>query len=319
MKKVLVLTSGGDAPGMNAAIRAITISAMNAGFAVFGAIGGYSGVINGEFKKLTIKDVENIIQLGGTIIKSSRCPEFMTDEGFNKAVQVINKNKFECVFVLGGDGSTRGALKLSQAGINVITLPCTIDNDMGYTRKSIGFDTALNTITGLLGNVRDTSSAHDRVCVIEVMGRHSGDLALYSGLSAGAEYIIVPELKFDQKEFIQKINKSINTGEKCALVVVAEGAFKAEQVQQIINDNLKVDAKSMNLGYVQRGGSPSVVDRVLATKMGYKATELMLSGNYNCAIRDTGLTVDFVSIQEALEKHDKFDNVAYIINNSLSI
>lgn len=319
MKKILVLTSGGDAPGMNAAIRAVVMSSIHYGYTVFGAVSGYTGVINGDFINLNLKDVENIISLGGTVLKSSRCPEFLTKKGFNEAVKNIKKNAFDCVVVLGGDGSMRGASKLYEAGINTIVIPCTIDNDMSYTNKTIGFDTALNTITNLLGNVRDTSSSHDRVCVVEVMGRNSGELALFAGTAVGAEVILVPEIKTQKKDLMNKIKKSITEGEKCVLVVVSEGASSAETVRDEIKNALKIDVRAMNLGYVQRGGSPSTMDRVLATSMGFKAVELVKNETFGVAILDNGSGVDCLPYNEALEKNSNFNTRLFEINNILSV
>jgi len=319
MKRILVLTSGGDAPGMNAAIRAITLAARVKGHIVYGAIGGYQGVIDNNIKELTASDVEGIINQGGTIIKSSRCPEFMTEVGFNKAVKNLKQNKIDYVVVLGGDGSLHGAQALMNVGINVLFLPCTIDNDLAYTKQTIGFDTALNTITSLLGNVRDTSASHDRVCVVEVMGRECGDLAVYSGMCSGAEVILVPEIKTERSSIMQKVKQSVNTGEKCVLVVVAEGYGTAESVRDEIKKALNIDAKAMNLGYVQRGGSPTVADRLVATIMGYKAVELICGNKSGFALCGAFNDVSKIEISKAINQKDKFDKTNYAINNIISV
>lgn len=319
MKKIAILTSGGDAPGMNACIRALVMAGEDSGMSVYGAVRGYQGVIDNDFVKLGLSDVENIIQLGGTILKTSRCNEFLTPEGFKKAVENIKKNKFDSVVILGGDGSFRGAKELKDANINTIVIPCTIDNDLGYTDYTIGFDSAINTITDLLNNVRETSNAHERVCVVEVMGRECGDIALHSGLAAGAEVVLVPEVKLTDEQFKQKLELSVNRGQKCAIVVVAEGVATAEKIAKKIKKLVGVNAKTLDVSYIQRGGSPSVCDRVLATKMGARAIELVSNKNYGVAIATIGGKITEITIEEAISKKDKFDYDAYKINHSLSI
>lgn len=319
MKKIVVLASGGDAPGMNAGVRAITRMAEEKGIEVYAAMYGYRGLINNDYKKLTVEDVENIIQLGGATIKSSRCPEFMTKEGFNVATKNIKKNKFEAVIVLGGDGSMRGAKRLAEAGIKTICIPCTIDNDMSYTDFTIGFDTAANTITKLLNNVRDTSASHGRVCVVEVMGRHSGDLALNAGMAAGAEVILVPEVIIEASEVAAKVKLSASRGEKCVIVVVAEGYGTAEEVANSLQQKIDMDVKSMNLGYVQRGGSPTTFDRLLATKLGATAIEKLVQGESGLALGIKNGKVIALKFDEAIAKKHTFDVKAHKLNNILSV
>lgn len=319
MKKIAVLTSGGDSPGMNACIRAIARMGASFGHQVLGIIGGYQGLIDGKTTMLDLKMVENIIQLGGTVIKTSRCDEFMTERGFNKALKFLKDEKFDALVVLGGDGSLRGAQKLMASGVNVIGIPCTIDNDLAYTDFTIGFDTAINTVTNLLNNVRETSSSHDRVCVVEVMGRHSGEIAINAGTASGAEVILVPEVKLNKKELVSKIQESAKNGEKCVLVVVAEGVGTAEYVAEIIKENTGIDAKSMDLGYVQRGGSPSTFDRIIATKMGATAIELINKSKYGIALGIKNNTVEVVKISKVFEAESKFDKKLLTINNIISI
>lgn len=319
MKKIALLTSGGDAPGMNACIRAVVRSGENNGYTVMGVVRGYQGLIEGAFQQLIGQDVENIIHLGGTVLKTSRSDDFMTEKGFKEAVKNLKKEKIDCLVVLGGDGSMRGAKKLMEAGINVVCIPCTIDNDIAYTPMSIGFDSAVNTVTEMLGRVRDTSASHDRVCVVEVMGRHSGDIALMGGVSAGAEVILVPEVEMDSKHMCEKIKKCMSVGEKCVLVVVAEGVDTAENVAKTIKKELNIDAKSMDLGYVQRGGNPTANDRIFATRLGAMAVEEIRKGNYGVAIGGDYSKVKPYSLAEIFDAKHTFDKKLLILNEYLSI
>lgn len=315
----MVLTSGGDAPGMNAAIRSVVLCGISEGFEVYAAIGGYKGLICDDFKRLTLLDVENIIHLGGTIIKSSRSPEFMTDEGFNRAVKNFNKHKFDSLVVLGGDGSMKGAIKLMEAGVKTICLPCTIDNDMSYTDITIGLDSACNTIIDMLKNVRETSASYDRVCVVEVMGRMAGDIALNAGTAAGAELILVPEIHITKEEIVQKLKKSVTSGEKCVLVVVAEGFGSAEEIAKLIKQEMQLDVKSMSLGYVQRGGSPSAFERIYATKLGARAVELIKQNIFGTALGFKQGKIVEVGYEKAVKSKHKLDRDLYNINNRISI
>lgn len=319
VKKICVLSSGGDAPGMNACIRAIVRTCERFGIKVYGAASGYQGLIDGAITELSLSDVENIIGLGGTILKTSRCSEFMTEAGFNKAIKFLKSKKFDGLIVLGGDGSLRGAERLSIEGINVVGIPCTIDNDLNYTDFTIGFDTAINTVTELLGSVRDTSSSHDRVCVVEVMGRYSGEIALYSGLASGAEVILTPEVKLGTEEIAKKILTSVKKGEKSVLVVVAEGVASAEEIASQIKISTNIDAKSMSLGYVQRGGSPTVNDRVLATRFGVAAVEAVNSGNFGIALGVKNGTIKAWELSSIHNEKSKFDKKLLKTNDMLSV
>lgn len=319
VKKIGVVCSGGDAPGMNACIRAITRMAEASGVQIFGIRGGFQGLIDGDMLELNLKQVENIISQGGTILKTSRCEEFMTENGFKKAVNFIKVNDFDCIIVLGGDGSLTGAGRLSDAGINVIGIPCTIDNDLNYTDFTIGFDTAINTVTELLQNVRDTSASHNRVCVIEVMGRHSGEIASYSGTASGAEVILVPEVKVSDKELMAKVKNSTSRGEKCVLVVVAEGVASAESVAKKIKKQTGFDVKSMNLSYVQRGGAPSTADRILATRMGAYVLSEAINKNFGVAVGVTGKEIKSFPLNKIHNAPAKFDKTLLKLNDILSI
>lgn len=319
MKKIAVLTSGGDAPGMNACLRAVVRYGEVKGYQVVGILGGYQGLIDGNFKVLSLAEVENIIAQSGTIIKTTRCEAFMTADGFDRAVKNARNQNFDAIIVLGGDGSFCGASKLAKEGLNIVCVPCTIDNDLGYTDYTIGFDTAVNTVTNLLGNIRDTSSSHDRVCVVEVMGRHSGEIALNAGVASGAEVIIVPEVKVTDAEICAKISSSVSNGEKCVLVVVAEGVNTAENVAKMIKTNLDIDAKSVDFGYIQRGGSPTANDRILATRMGATAVDLVVQKKFGVAVSSTQNKMVAVPILKAVSPKSKFNKNLYFINNDLSI
>lgn len=318
MKNLAILTSGGDAPGMNACIRAVVRMGESYGFNVYGVVGGYQGLINRNFMELNLSKVEGIIGHGGTIIKTSRCDEFLTNDGFFKAVSCA-KECFDAVVVLGGDGSLRGAQKLADNGVKIIGIPCTIDNDLAYTDFTIGFDTAINTVTNLLNNIRETSSSHERVCVVEVMGRHAGDIALVAGTVSGAEVVLVPEVKTSQKELINKITQSTQNGEKCVLVVVAEGVDKAENVAKVIKESTGIDAKSVDLGYVQRGGSPSAYDRLIATKMGAIAVELINKSKFGLALGIKNNDVKILKLIDIFKSESKFDKKLLKINNIISV
>ena len=318
LKKIAVLTSGGDAPGMNACLRAIIKKGEASGYEVYGVVGGYQGLIDGEYLKLTHAQTENIIGLGGTLIKTSRCDQFLTEEGFLKALENYKNQAFEALIVLGGDGSLKGAKKLFDNKINVVGIPCTIDNDLSYTDFTIGFDTAINTTTSLLGNVRETSSSHNRVMVVEVMGRHSGQIALCAGTASGAELILVPEIKVSQHQINKKISNSIKKGEKCVLVVVAEGVASAKEVAEQIKKNLQIDAKSMDLGYVQRGGSPSTFDRILATKMGAEAIKKITQKKFGVALAFKSGEIKALALNQIFKFKSKFDEELYLTNNEIS-
>ena len=319
MKKIAILTSGGDAPGMNACIRAVVRSGVANGYEVVGIIGGYQGLIDENYIKLGLRDVGNIIQTGGTILKTSRCAEFMTDKGFKRAVDNYKKAKFEAIIVIGGNGSLAGATDLYKAGVNVIGIPGTIDNDLGYTDFTLGFDTAVNTVTNLLNNVRDTSSAHDRVCVVEVMGRKCGDIALYAGISAGAEIVLIPEVKTPMEEVYKKLINSAKTGKKSSIVVVAEGVGNAGDVSKLINENTKLESKAVVIGHLQRGGSPSMADRVFASRLGVVAVEAIQNGEMNIAIGTLKNKIIKMDIEKAIKTKNVFDEFDYRINSIISI
>ena len=295
MKKIGVLTSGGDAPGMNACIRAVVRAGIHAGLEVYGVRRGYYGLVNDELELMNMGSVSDIIQRGGTILYTARCPEFKTREGMEKAYQTICKHELEGLIVIGGDGSFRGATELTELyGIQTIGIPGTIDNDLGYTDYTLGFDTAVNTVVGLINNIRDTMTSHERVSVVEVMGRNCGDLALFAGVAGGAEVIAIPEIPIYAEQVVEKIRSSRARGKKSNIIVVAEGVKNFDSVREAIEQKLGLAIRTTVLGHIQRGGAPSMQDRILASKFGYHAIELLEAGKTKrvIGIRDNKI-VDF--------------------------
>lgn len=278
MKKLGVLTSGGDSPGMNAAIRAVVKSANHYGIEVLGIKHGYTGLINGEVTPLGDHEVDRIAEKGGTILKTARCPEFMEEQGRQTAVETIKKLGVEGLVVIGGDGSFHGAEKLSELGVNVVGLPGTIDNDLAYTEYSIGFDTTLNTVMDCIGKIKDTDSSHEKTTIVEVMGRYCGDLALYSALAGGGEIISTPERKLDFDTICSKLQNNINKGKLDNIIIITERMYDIEELEKYIQEKLNISIRSTVLGYIQRGGEASVFDRILASKMGVRAVELLILG-----------------------------------------
>ncbi|MCQ2563349.1 MAG: 6-phosphofructokinase [Mogibacterium sp.] len=303
MKKIGVLTSGGDSPGMNAAIRAVVRYAIYYDMEVYGIKKGYEGLIEGEVERLYRRSVGDILQRGGTILKTARSKEFETEEGMAKAYETLKKYKIEDLVVIGGNGSLTGAKVLSEKfRVNVYGLPGTIDNDLSYTDNTIGFDTAINTVLDAITRIRDTSSSHERTCIIEVMGRHCGDIALYSGVTGGAEIVMMPEIDCDLDEICKKVNEGIKSGKLHNTIIRAEGvSVKTDELVAKLKENTSRDVKVIVLSYLQRGGSPTFRDRMLATQCGMRAIELIRAGIKNRAIGERdGHIVDF-DIAEALE------------------
>jgi 6-phosphofructokinase 1 len=278
MKRIAVLTSGGDAPGMNAAIRAVVRSGMYHGLEVFGVYRGYTGLIQGDMKRLTLGSVGDIIHRGGTILYSARCEEFRTEEGRQKAVEQLRKHQIDGLIVIGGDGTFRGAQQLTALGFPTIGVPGTIDNDIPLTDFTIGFDTAVNTVIDCIDKIRDTATSHERTYVIEVMGRDAGDIALWAGLADGAESILIPEEPFELDEIISRLKRGSERGKKHSIILVAEGVGSGVEIGEKIKQATGLETRVTVLGHVQRGGSPTAFDRVLASRMGAKAVELLLEG-----------------------------------------
>ncbi len=275
MNRIGVLTSGGDAPGMNAAVRAIVRKAIHYGIEIYGVHRGFMGLINSDFIKLDISSVGDIIHRGGTALLTARCDEFKTEEGQKKALKNLEAFGIEGIIVIGGDGSLRGANALSKLGIPTIGIPATIDNDIPFTDNCIGFDTAANTVVDALNKVRDTATSHERTFIIEVMGRRAGHLALYTGLASGAETILVPEIPFDLNAVCDKIEKGYIRGKLHSIIVVAEGAANSMEVGKVIQEKTGLETRVIILGHLQRGGNPSAYDRILASRFGGKAVDLI--------------------------------------------
>ena len=290
VRRIGVLTSGGDAPGMNACVRAVVRAAIHHGFEVYGIRRGWHGLINGDVVRLQIKDVSRIINRGGTILYTARSKEFMTEDGQRKAASTCKFLGLDSIIAIGGDGTFRGAQALSKFGVNVIGIPATIDNDIGCTNYCLGFDTAANTAIECIDKLRDTMQSHERCSVVEVMGRHAGFLAMYVGLAAGATAVLVPENPIPNEELIEKIRQARLNGFSHYMIVVAEGAASASEVAKIIKEATDLDPRVTVLGHIQRGGSPTARDRVAATKMGYLAVELLTKGQTNRIVctRDGG-------------------------------
>ena len=279
MKAIGILTSGGDAPGMNAAIRAVVRTAIYYGYKVYGIERGYAGLLEKDFREMDLSSVGDIIQKGGTVLKSSRCDEFRTEEGRAKAVEILEEFGVGSLVVIGGDGSFTGANKLSQLGVHTIGIPGTIDNDLAYTDYTIGFDTALNTIVDAIDKVRDTASSHERAFIIEVMGRNAGDLALFAGIAGGSESLLIPEKKEDLDEVVARIKAGESRGKKHSIIVLAEGVMSAAEFGQKLKEAGDTsDLRVTELGHIQRGGSPTARDRVLASRMGAHAVKLLKEG-----------------------------------------
>lgn len=320
MKSIAVLTSGGDAPGMNPAVRAVVRTACQRGIKVYGVDRGYTGLINGDIHEMNLRSVSDIITRGGTILYSARCPEFKTEEGLQKAVVTCKKFGIDGMVIIGGDGSFRGARDLSLRGIPCIGLPGTIDNDISCTDYTIGYDTCLNTIVQMVDRIRDTSESHDRCTVVEVMGRGAGYLALEAGIAVGATSIIVPEVEYDiERDVIARIREFQKTGKKHFIVIVAEGVGGTAEIAKKIEAETGVESRATILGHVQRGGSPTARDRIMASQMGSRAVDLLTQGigNRVVGIKDNKI-VDF-DIFEALKMTKTIDMKDYELAHEISI
>ncbi len=319
MKKIGVLTSGGDSPGMNPAIRAVVRKAIYHNVEVFGIYGGYSGLISGKIKKLELGSVGDIIHRGGTMLQTARCPEFKTPEGQQKGIEQLKAHGIEGLVVIGGDGSYQGARALTQQGYPCVGVPGTIDNDIPGTEVTIGFDTALNTVIDALDKIRDTATSHERTFVIEVMGRDAGDLALYAGLAGGAETILIPEERYDLAEIVDRLRKGQERGKKHSIIIVAEGVCNGNDIAKQLKEATSFDVRLSVLGHIQRGGSPTAADRVLASRLGARAVELLIEGKGGRAVGiEKNALVDY-DIVEALERKHTLDLELVKLSKELSI
>ena len=313
MRKIGVLTSGGDAPGMNACIRAITRYAISEGLEVYGIEEGYSGLLNNKVRAMNRRSVSDIIQRGGTMLKTARCLEFHEKDVQEQAVFTLEAYDIEGLIVIGGDGSFKGARDLYQNfGIKTIGIPGTIDNDLSYTDFTLGFDTTCNTVLTAINNLRDTMTSHNRVCIIEVMGRKCGDIALYAGLGGGAEIILVPEVEFNIDKIVKGIMRNQRLGKTSDIIVLAEGVCKAEELKaQLKEKGVTGSIKTTTLGYIQRGGAPSMQDRLLASKFAVRAVDLLKAdiGGRVVGVRNNEIIDE--PIVEALEMPRNFNKELY--------
>jgi 6-phosphofructokinase 1 len=311
MQTIGVLTSGGDAPGMNAAIRAVVRKGLHAGLAVFGIRRGYAGLLADDFVPLGAGSVGDIIHRGGTMLRTARSEEFMTEAGFLRALAVLKARAIEGLIVIGGDGSLRGAEKLYRQGILTVGVPGTIDNDIPGTDESIGFDTAVNTALQAIDRIRDTATSHERAFVIEVMGRNAGHLALEAGLAGGAESILVPEEPLDLNEICARLKRGHRRGKVHSIIVVCEGAGEGFKLGDFVRQCTGFDTRVTVLGHVQRGGSPSARDRVLASTMGAKAVDLLVEGQGGVMVGVKRGEIVALPIGEALAADSTFNRESY--------
>jgi 6-phosphofructokinase 1 len=321
MKTIAVLTSGGDAPGMNAAVRAVVRTACVNGIKVYGVIRGYNGLINGDFIEMDLRTVSDIINRGGTILHSARSVEFATEEGMRKAIRTCQEWGIEGVVVIGGDGSFRGARDLSERGVPCVGVPGTIDNDIACCDYTIGYDTALNTIMEMVDRLRDTAESHDRCTVVECMGRRAGYLALNAGIACGATSTLIPEVPFDiEKNIIERMEKTQRTGKKHFIMIVAEGVdVDVAELAKEIQAKTGVESRSIVLGHVQRGGCPTVKDRVMATRMGNYAVKLLMNNIGNRVVAAQKEEVVDYDIFEALNMTKSIDIELYNVAHEVSI
>lgn len=319
MKRLGVLTSGGDAPGMNAAIRAVVRKAIYHGIEPYGIYQGYYGLIHGNIKKLEVGSVGDIIQRGGTVLRSARCPEFVTKEGQLKGVEQLKKHGIDGLIVIGGDGSFRGAKALTEHGFPCVGIPATIDNDIAGTQFTIGFDTALNTVLDAIDKIRDTASSHERTFIIEVMGRDAGDIALWSGLAGGAETIVVPEEAHDMNEIAERLKKGQERGKKHTIIIVAEGVMSGNEFAEELKKYVDIESRVSVLGHIQRGGIPTAYDRVLASRLGARAVELLMEGKGGRAVGIQNDTIIDMAIADILDAPRTFQKELYRLSKELSI
>lgn len=321
IKKIGVLTSGGDAPGMNAAIRAVVRTGQYNNVQVIGIRKGYNGLINGEIKEMYSKDVSNVMNLGGTILHTARCPEMMTEEGLNKAAAIYKILGLDALVVIGGDGSFRGMEALAERGVNCVGIPATIDLDMNSTEYTIGFDTAVNTGMDALNKLRDTSSSHERCSVVEVMGRDAGYIAMWCAMVGGAEDVMFPEEKgnIDDAKVIQQILANRSIGKRHNLIVVAEGVGGTQKLAKQIQEITGIQTRATILGHLQRGGSPTAIDRMHASMMGYHAVKAILAGEKNKVVAYNRGRYEILDLKEAMKMEKHLDREIYDVIKILAI
>ncbi|WP_312835608.1 6-phosphofructokinase [Sedimentibacter saalensis] len=319
MKKIGVLTSGGDAPGMNAAIRAVVRYGIFNNINVVGIKNGFRGLVEGDSVEMSLSSVADIIHRGGTVLGSARSKDFQEKEGFERALKNVKYLGLDGIVTIGGDGTFKGAMELAKAGVPTIGIPGTIDNDLAYTQYTLGFFTALTTVLESVEKIRDTSSSHGRTNVIQVMGRNCGDIALYAGLAGGAEMVIIPEVDYNIDEVCDKIMQGRARGKKHSIIILAEGAGDAKDISELIEKKTGVGTRYSVLGYTQRGGTPSAFDRLMGSQMGAMAVELLTSSVSNRVLGIKGNEIFHMDIEEALSMEKKFDEKSYELTKILSI
>ena len=320
IKRIGVLTSGGDSPGMNAAVRAVVRTAINSDMECIGIRRGFQGLINSDFVKLDSVSVGHVLSRGGTILFTARSEDFMTEKGRKKAVTTCKMLGLQGIVAIGGDGTFRGALELSRLGIPVVGVPATIDNDIGCTNYTIGFDTACNTAIECIDKLRDTMQSHERCPVVEVMGRNAGFLALYVGIAVGATAVLVPEHPVDfQKDVVERIQDSRLAGNTHFMIVVAEGAGSAVDIGKKIHDSIGMEPRITVLGHIQRGGAPNARDRETATRMGYYAVRAFAEGRGNCIIATQEGSIVEIPIEEALQRKKHLQMDRYKIMEAMQV
>lgn len=317
MKKIALLTSGGDAPGMNAAIRAVVRMGLHYGYEMVGIKQGYEGLLKGDFIPMVSTSVSEILYRGGTVLQTARCPEFEDPEVQRQAVEILREQEIEALIVIGGDGSYKGAMALCELGIQVIGLPGTIDNDLDYTDYTIGFDTAITTVMDSVSKIRDTSTSHNRTFVVEVMGRNCGDIALYAGLISGAEQVIVPEIPFTMDHILDDIETGKERGKKHHIILLSEGAGDPYELTEKIQE-VDPSARLLIIGHLQRGGSPTAHDRLIATRMGARAVELIHEDISGVAVGIKGNEIVHVEFQKALDIREPINKRLYDIAEILA-
>jgi 6-phosphofructokinase 1 len=319
MRKIGVLTSGGDAPGMNAAIRAVVRKSIYHDLDVIGIRRGFQGLIAGDCLRMNLGSVADIIHRGGTVLRTSRAPEFMLESGRRAALSTVRANDLDALVIIGGDGSFHGAAWLASVGVPTVGIPATIDNDLACTDYSIGFDTAVNNVTEAINKVRDTATSHERVYVIEVMGRTSGHIALCAGLAGGAESILLPELPFDLEQVCRRLYRGVQRGKLHSIILVAEGAGSALVIGEEIKQRTNMETRVTILGHLQRGGTPTAFDRMLASRLGATAVDLLLSGYHNQMVGFVGNEVRASAWDVALAQKKEFPAELYRLANILAI
>ena len=319
MKKIAILTSGGDAPGMNAAVRAAVRTGLSMGMEVFGIERGYEGLLDGEIRKMEWHSVGDILQRGGTILRTARSERFREAKWQKHAVDMLQTFGIEGLIVVGGDGSFHGGLELDRLGVTVMGIPGTIDNDLGCTDYTIGFDTAVNTVLSMISNLRDTASAHERTTIVGVMGRHCGDIALHAGLAGGADVILVPEMETDINMVCRRVLRGQQSGKLHSIIMKAEGVdMSVQQLAEIIEERTGREVRSVVPGYIQRGGTPTGRDRMLASVMASKAVKLLYDDERSKAIGIINNEITAVDLADALEMKKEFRKDLYEIAEILS-